>query len=337
MRAAVLPGPGKPLQIEEVPDPQAGPGQLVLRVHDCGICGTDLHMSAVPLLAPGTVMGHEFSGEVVEAGADAGEFRVGDRVCAIPTFGCGRCAFCLEGSPGLCPTMKATGLGGSPGGFAEYLLVGVRESLRLPESVSHRKGALVEPLSVGLHAVDRARLQPGSRVLVIGAGPVGLAVSLWARFFGARDVVVSERAEGRRQRAAQFGATEAIDPTRDEVGPSFERLTGAAPDVIFECVGAKGLIQECIGLAPSRSKVVIVGVCMEPDVILPGAAVIKELDLIFAIAYRKRDFDLTLSMLEQQRIASEEMVTDVVDLDGLSAAFEALKRPSSQCKLMLEF
>jgi len=335
MRAAVLPGSGEPLQIREVPDPQAGKGQLVLRVQSAGICGTDLHMA--PILPAGTVMGHEFSGEVVEVGSGAGDFRLGDRVCALPTLGCGHCAACRAGEPGQCADMKATGLGGSPGAFAEYLVVGASESLRLPEAVSSRRGALVEPLAVGLHAVDRAAIPLGARVLVVGAGPVGLAVSLWARFFGARSIVVSERAPGRRERSAAFGATDAIDPDAEEVGPAFARLTGGPPDVVFECVGVKGLIQDCIGLAAPRSKVVVVGMCMEPDVIVPGIAVVKELDLTFAIAYRKRDFDLTIAMLAQDRIASEEMVTDVVDLEGLCEAFEALKRPTTQCKVMLEF
>ena len=118
---------------------------------------------------------------------------------------------------------------------------------------------MVEPLAVGLHAVEKAQLEPGARVLVIGGGPIGLTVSLWSRFFGARAVVMSEKAAGRRELAARFGATDALDPAQEEVGPAFARLAGGPPDVIFECVGVKGLLQQCIQLAPDRGRVLLNG------------------------------------------------------------------------------
>ena len=338
MKAAVLRELRKPLQIEEVPDPSPGSAELVLKVHSCGICGSDLHVSDLPYGMPaGTVMGHEFSGVVEEVGKEAAErFTVGDRVCAMPMIGCGRCGPCVTGDGTQCATIQTTGLGQIPGAYAEYVRVGMHETLRLPDGVDHRQGAMVEPLAVGLHAVEKAGLAAGARVLVIGGGPIGLAVSLWARFFGARAVVMSEKAEGRRELAGQFGATDAIDPAREEVGPAFAKRAGGPPDVIFECVGVKGLIQECLNLAPNRGRIVVVGVCVGPDTILPAVAVIKELDLRFVVAYQKRDFELTLTLLEQGRISSQAMVTDVVDLAGFSDAFEALKRPSTQCKVMLE-
>jgi (R,R)-butanediol dehydrogenase/meso-butanediol dehydrogenase/diacetyl reductase len=338
MRAAVLREAGKPLQIEQVPDPTPGPEELVVKVESCGVCGSDLHVSDLRGALPaGTVMGHEFCGVVSEVGRQvAGRFRVGERVCALPLIGCGRCAACVSGDASQCPSLQTTGLGQVPGAYAEYVRVGANEAFRLPESVDHRQGAMVEPLAVGLHAVEKAQLTPGARVLVIGAGPIGLTVSLWARFFGARAVAVSEKAPGRRELAGRFGATDVIDPSREEVGPAFAKLAGGPPDAIFECVGVKGLIQECINLAPNRGRVVVVGVCVHPDVIVPGIAVMKEIDLRFVVAYHKRDFELTLSLLGQRRISSAAMVTDVVDLAHLPVAFEALKRPTTQCKVLVE-
>jgi threonine dehydrogenase-like Zn-dependent dehydrogenase len=338
MKAAVLRELRKPLQIEEVPDPTPGPAELVLKVHSCGICGSDLHVSDLPYGMPaGTVMGHEFSGVVEEVGKQAaGRFKVGDRVCAMPMIGCGGCAPCITGDGTQCASIQATGLGGVPGAYAEYVRVGMHETLQLPEGIDHRQGAMVEPLAVGLHAVEKAELRPGARVLVIGGGPIGLTVSLWARFFGARAVVMSEKAEGRRELASRFGATDALDPARKEIGPEFAKRAGGPPDVVFECVGVPGLIQECMTLAPNRGRVVVVGVCVGPDTIVPAVGVVKELDLRFVVAYHRRDFELTLSLLAQERISSQAMVTDVVDLAGFSAAFEALKKPSSQCKVMLE-
>jgi (R,R)-butanediol dehydrogenase/meso-butanediol dehydrogenase/diacetyl reductase len=285
----------------------------------------------------GTVMGHEFSGVVEEVGKEAsGRFQVGDRVCALPMIGCGRCGPCLSGDATQCATVLTTGLGQVAGAYAEYVRVGVHETLRLPDSVDHRQGAMVEPLAVGLHAVDKAGLAPGARVLIVGGGPIGLTVALWSRFFGARAVVLSEKAAGRRELAARFGATEALDPSRQEIGPEFAKHAGGPPDVIFECVGVPGLIQECMNLAPNRGRVVVVGVCVGPDNFVPAVGVVKELDLRFVVAYHKRDWELTLSLLAQERISSQAMVTDVVDLTGFPSAFEALKKPSSQCKVMLE-
>jgi len=346
MRAAILRETGKPLEIGALPDPSPGPGELVVRVASCGICGSDLHVACLPGgLPPGAVMGHEFAGEVVEVGpldaavagpAAAAPLRPGDRVCALPFIGCGRCGACLAGDGIRCPTLRTLGFGDVPGAFAEYARVGVGEAVRLPDAVSFAQGALVEPLAVGLHAVERARLAPGADVLVVGAGPIGLAVALWARFLGARHVVVSERAPDRRALADRFGATGTVDPAADDVATAFADLAGAAPDTVFECVGVKGLLQECLGLAAPRASVVVVGVCMEPDTLVPALGVAKELSLYFVVAYRRRDFELTLALLEQGRIPSTEMITDVVGLDDFPGAFEALKQPTTQCKVMLE-
>ncbi len=338
MKAAVFQGLGQALTIEERPEPKPGPGEIVLRVRSCGICGSDLHAADLPPgLPPGTVMGHEFAGEVVEVGADAKAlWKPGDRVCALPAIGCGKCRACLSGDVILCPSLRGTGLGQVPGAYAEYVLAGAAESLRLPAGVTYREGALVEPLSVGLHAVNTAKLEPGERVMVIGAGPIGLAVTAWARFFGARCVVVNERAPGRLALAEKFGATAVADVSKDDAVAVFTREAGGPPDVIFECVGAPGLLQQCIGMVRPRGRVVVVGVCMQMDSIFPVMAIIKEIELRFVVVYRRQDFELTIEMLDRGRIPGREMVTDVVDLSAFPSAFEALKRPTSQCKVILE-
>jgi (R,R)-butanediol dehydrogenase/meso-butanediol dehydrogenase/diacetyl reductase len=337
MRAALWDGPGKPLRIDRVEDPKPGPSNLLLRVRGCGICGSDLHMSELPVLPRGFVMGHEFSGEVVEVGREAvGGFRPGDRVCALPGIGCGHCAACLVGDVTMCPSLVTTGLGQNSGGFAEYLVAGSRETLRLPPGIDYRIGALVEPLAVGLHAVERAEMQPGQDVLVVGAGPVGAAVALWARHFGARHVVVSDFVAQRRELALALGATAAIDPDREEVGPAFERITGAKPRLVYECVGVPGVIQQCAALCEPRGTVLVAGVCMRKDPWVPATAMLKELRLQFVAFYHKKDFQLTLDLLGSERIRADRFITDVIALDALPAAFEALRKPSTQCKVIVE-
>jgi (R,R)-butanediol dehydrogenase/meso-butanediol dehydrogenase/diacetyl reductase len=206
---------------------------------------------------------------------------------------------------------------------------------KIPQNVSFREGAMVEPLAVGLHAVDKAQMERGATVLVIGAGPVGLAVMLWARFLGARHVIVSEKAETRAKMAARFGATDAVDPAKAII-PQVEAIAGSAPNVIFECVGAPGLINEVMMMAPRNCKIVIAGVCQQMDMIMPLMGIVKELTLQFVLGYRPADFDYVIDMIAKDRVDVEHMITDVVNLDALPAAFEALRKPAHQCKVMLE-
>jgi (R,R)-butanediol dehydrogenase/meso-butanediol dehydrogenase/diacetyl reductase len=235
----------------------------------------------------------------------------------------------------VCSKGISIGLGQSPGAYSEYVRIGGWGGYRLPENVSFREGAMVEPLAVGLHAVDMARMPRGASVLVIGAGPVGLSVMLWAKFLGARHVIVSERAEVRRAMAARFGATDAIDASQP-ITPQVEKITGAPPDIIFECVGAPGLINTTMMEAPRGCRIVVAGVCQQPDTIMPLMGIVKELELQFVLGYRPADFDYVISMIASDRVDVAHMITDVVDLDTLPGAFEALRSPTHQCKVMLE-
>ena len=340
MRAAVFKEMSKPLVIETVSDPVPTAHDIILKVKNCGICGSDLHMteptSTMPL-ALGSVMGHEFAGEVIEVGSAVKHlWKPGDRLAGFPVICCGDHTPCINfGLRGSCAKMLSVGLGAAPGAYAEFVRIGANSGYKLPQSVSFREGAMVEPLAVGLHAVDMARMPRGATVLIIGAGPVGLATMLWAKFLGARHVIVSEKAEVRRQMAAKFGATAAIDPGEPLVA-QVQKIAGKAPDVIFECVGVPGLLNTTMMEAPRGGRIVVAGVCQQPDTILPLMGIVKELEIQFVLGYRPDDFDYVIAMIAGDRIEVGHMVTDIVDLDALPAAFEALRRPSHQCKVMLE-
>ncbi|MBV9250246.1 MAG: zinc-binding dehydrogenase [Acetobacteraceae bacterium] len=202
-------------------------------------------------------------------------------------------------------------------------------ALRVPDGLDLRIAALTEPLSVGLHAVRLAGSLLGARVLVIGAGPIGIAVTTFAHAAGARDLIVSEIDPVRRKRAETFGATATLDPNDGTI-------PAPAPDVVFECVGAPGLLRQCVDLAPLRGRVVVVGVCRHEDAFLPRVALRKELTLQFALGYTRHEFDVVLDMLANRRIDAAPLVSDVIDLDSVPAMFESLRRPNHHAKVLID-
>jgi len=204
----------------------------------------------------------------------------------------------------------------------------------LPASLSWDEAALVEPLAVGLHGVRRAKLDAGANVLIVGAGPVGLAVAVWAKALGARKIVVTARSNRGAGMALALGATDFIEPDKD-VRREFRKIAEAPPDAVFECVGAPGVLEQCIALAPVRGQVVVIGGCMRPDQITPATAMNKELTIPFALAYELYDFEVTVDRLARGGLDPTAMITDRVDFNGFPAAFEALRRRTHQCKVLL--
>ena len=207
---------------------------------------------------------------------------------------------------------------------------------RLPTGVGFDEGAMVEPLAVAHHAVAMAELGTADDVLVVGAGPIGVAVALFARLAGARNVVVSERFADRRALAIAAGATATIDPGAGPVAPAFAALAGRAPPVVFECVGVPGLIQQCIDVAGIRGRVVVAGACFQDDSIKPVAALGKEVSLRFSQCYTERDFEAVIAAIAAGRADPEPLHTRTIGFDALPAAFDALRKPSADCKILID-
>ena len=320
---------GHDFEVVAVDDPTPGPGELLVRVRACGICGSDL--KAYTFMPAGSVLGHEVCGEVVARGPDvAGDWPDGRLVASMPLRACGRCRWCLAGEPAHCERVDLLGLGGSPGAFAEYVRVDPATTVALPDSVGDL-GALVEPLAVGLHVASVAEVRPGDRVLVIGGGSVGTAVSIWARRHGALEVVVSDPSPDRRDDAGGFGATAVHDPGEGPLPTGF--------DVVIECVGAPGLIQSAIGAVATRGRVVVAGVCTGPDTLVPVVAVMKEVDLRFAVYYRIGEFAGAAALLARGDVDMARFVGRRVGFDGVAEAFSQLTstpdRPVSERKVLV--
>jgi threonine dehydrogenase-like Zn-dependent dehydrogenase len=172
-------------------------------------------------------------------------------------------------------------------------------------------------------------------VLIMGGGPIGLAVAVFSKIAGARDVVVSEFAPARREAAGALGATAVIDPSKEDVGESFVRKTGAQPDIIFECVGVPGMIQKAVDLSRPFGRIVVVGVCMVEDTMTPISAIFKESNIQYVLGYGRPDWRLVLDLLDSGRVDPKPMITDIVGLNELPSAFEQLRNPTTQIKVMV--
>jgi threonine dehydrogenase-like Zn-dependent dehydrogenase len=353
MRAAVTRG-GK-LVVGEVDDVTPGSGHVVVRSLAAGICGSDLHALAdfphftglmdsvgVPALDPGgdCVFGHEFCAEIVEHGPDTSHsLTVGSRVCSVPI---------VVGATGV----EQIGYSNAfPGALAEYMTLQELLLLPVPESLATDLAALTEPLAVGEHAVGLSGLQPGQPCLVVGCGPVGLAVIAALKGRGHGPVLAADFSPTRRRLAEAFGADEVIDPAAQSpherwadfgVPTTVMDRAGAAmfgtpivDPVIFEAVGVPGMLQSLIADAPPRSRIVVVGVCMHSDTIEPFMAVVKEIELRFSFGYTPTEFAATLERLGAGVPGADRLVTSTVDLRGTPGAFETLRTPGEHGKILV--
>lgn len=332
MRAAVFKEPGKPWAIENRPDPAPGEGEAVIKVGRCGICGTDLNMTSgqgydFPC---DSVLGHEFSGEVVAIGKGVDMLKPGDRLTALPAAGCGHCELCRAGQQVMCANMTPYA-----GGFAEYMRVAARTSVKLPAALSLNDGALVEPLAVGLHGVRLANFPLGARVLVLGAGAVGLSTLFWARRLGAGRVVAASRSERRRDMSLALGADAYIQTGEGEAERIHEAL-GGMPDYVFETAGATGLLQQCVNLVKPNGEVISLGFCMAPDPVVPGMATFKQVKLTFSMAWTLPEFQYCVDTLDAGHLEPRHMVTNTIGLDALPGMIETLRGPHNETKVHVD-
>lgn len=333
MKAAVFDAVGAPLRVADKPVPQPAAGEVLLRVAGCGICGSDLHISHDPVpfgIAPPFVLGHEFAGEVVALGAGVETLAVGDRVAVAPMRGCGSCASCRKGEPAWCPEMYVIG-----GGYAEFSIVAAHQCLRVPESLPLAEAALAEPLAVGLHAVARSGIKPGDTVLILGAGPIGLVTAFWARRMGAASVIVAALNRHQEGQAMAVGAT-GFAISGPELEADVTAMLGGKPDIVFECVGKRGLIDFACRQVRASGKVVVVGLCIGGDDFDPFAALMKEITVIFAVFFTMAEFAVAIDALGPGQFRPQALITDRIGLSAVPAVFEALRNRTTQCKVLID-
>ena len=357
MRATVM--RNKKLVVADIASPEPGPGEALVKTLACGICGSDLHAlkhaeklvegarrSGGPFimdLARDIVMGHEFCAEVVDYGPNTQRrFSSGARICAMPVL--------------IRPTgVETVGYSNDhPGGYGEYMRLTEKLLLEVPNGLSTERAALTEPLAVGYHAVAKARMEKDDAPLVIGCGPVGLAVIAALKLKGVHPIVAADFSPRRRELAQQMGADVVVDPKEMSPYESWRKLAAYSdptkapqvppwmlgpalrPAVIFECVGVPGVIESIMAAAPHDARMVVVGVCMERDQIEPLFGINKELNIQFVLGYTGEEFATTLRNLAEGTVNGDPLITGKVGVEGVAQAFDDLASPERHAKILVE-
>ena len=332
MKVAVYEGPGLPFRIEERPTPSPGADELLIQVGRCGICATDLHTYTGDAgMETGRVYGHEFAGEVVGLGTGVRDFEMGERVTAQCVTACGHCAECRRGHLVFCPEWRTH----PSGGFGQFMTLPAREAYRLPPPLGFEDGALVEPLAVGLRGVRLSGLDETSRVLVLGAGPIGLCATFWARRYGARQVVVAATSERRKGIALEMGASDFITLGGD-APRSLETSLGGPPDVVLECAGFPGAMMQAMTCAAPKGIIVGLGYGLHPEEITTAVPLFKELRVQFSMTYTREDYAEVIATLAAGHLEPRCMITDTIPLEELTDTVRALLRGAPQCKVMVD-
>ena len=331
MKAVTFQALHTPLAFETLPDPTPDPGQVVVKVGRCGICGSDLHMTedAAYGCKHGDVLGHEFAGEVVDLGREVEGLKTGDLVSVIPLKSCGHCEHCRKGEVQWCARFGLQG-----GGYAEYALTQPNQCIKLPADLSLADGAIVEPLAVALHGVNLSGLKAGDKVLVLGAGPIGLAVAFWVKRMGAGKVAVQDIADFQHNRALGMGADVFVVDPADPVGSAQAGLGGKA-DIVFECVGIPGLIEQAVSQVKNRGTILLLGLCTKPDTFNSFAMLSKEVRLVTSAFFTVPEYEASLEALAQGAIEPRLLVTDTISLADTPQVYESLKRRTNQCKVLI--
>ena len=332
MKSAVFYGKHD-LRIEEHEMPPVGPKDVLIRVKACGVCGTDVHIyegdKGAAEVTPPAILGHEFAGVVEAVGAEVAACRVGDRVCIDPNCYCGTCGPCRNGVAHYCEHMIGYGTTVN-GGFAEYCAVNERQVYRLGERTSFEQGAMAEPAACCLHGIDMCKVQPGSQVVVIGGGMIGLLMLQLARLMGAAKVALLEPVEEKRQVAVKLGADVCINPLQTDVKAELKKAGFTWVNTVIECVGRPSTIQQAIDIAGNKAVVMMFGLTKPEETIAVKPFEIFKKELELKASYinhytQKRALDL----IDSGRLDVSSMIYGTYGLEKLE---EILSSPKARAK-----
>lgn len=328
--ASVLQAVGQ-IAIETRPVPTCRPDEVLVKVASVGVCGSDVHYYDHGRIGPYVVeapliLGHELSGQIVAVGEQVDPARIGERVAVEPQRPCRRCDFCRSGRYNLCPKMEFFATPPVDGAFCEYVTIPEDFAFAVPDEISYHAAALIEPLSVGIAALQKGGVGPGDSVLIAGGGPIGVITAQAARAFGAAEVVVADLNPLRRELASRFGATRTVDPAA-------ESTESMGADVFIDASGATPAILNGIGSVRSGGSVILVGSADQIPLSVPEIAM-REI-IVTGIFRYTRTWPIAISMLRGGQVDLDSLVTHVYGLEQVEQALQADATPDSLKRMVL--
>jgi L-iditol 2-dehydrogenase len=327
MKQAIMTAPGK-IEFCEVDRPEPGAEQVLVKIMRIGICGSDIHVfhGLHPYTSYPVVQGHEVSGVIVEIGTDVAGFELGDKVTIQPQVTCGKCYPCRHGSYHICDDLKVMGFQ-TIGMASEYFAVDAKKVLRLPTDMTFDEGAMIEPLAVAVHAVNKGGSIGGKRAVVLGAGPIGNLVAQAAKGMGAESVLITDLSDYRLSVAGQCGIRHRLNTAEVDLYDEITRIFGEdRADMIFECVGVQTTIQQAILNARKGSDIIVVGVFGEPPKVDIGLVQDRELRMIGTLMYQESDYRQAIELVGTGKVNLEPLITDHFTFDEYTKAYEHIEQ-----------
>ncbi len=325
------------LKTEEIDSPHCSAGEALVRVHSAGICGSDMAIfgGKHPRAKPPLVMGHEFAGEIVEiqAGGVETELSIGDKVTAYPLLMCGHCWACRSGVSHVCRDLKLIGID-RDGAFAEYVSVPLDLLVKFPDQLSFDQGALVEPLAVGVHALDMAGTPEWTSAVVIGCGPIGLLVALCLQHAGVHNLLISDIVPRRLERAAGLDIPALNNAEENLVDRVAQMSGGEGADIVFECAGSASSALQMSDLVRPRGKIIMVSVHKEPHPVDLREITFKEISMIGTRVYTRDDYRKSLQIVAD--LPHEKIISHRVNLYQGAAGFDIMGNADDACKVIIK-
>jgi len=321
------------IQLEKVNLSLPKKGEVLIRVKFCGICGSDIHAyrGTHPFVHPPIVLGHEFSGTVFRVGPGVAGLKEGDPVTVEPNIACGRCYNCLHGRYNICSKLKVIGCVGHDGAFSEYILVPSSKVIKLPEGISFEHAAMIEPTAVAVHAVRKANQKIGQKIVVLGSGPIGLLVMQIARAAGADEVIVTDILDSRLKLARRLGTDETVNISSQDLKEIvFQRWGIEGVDLVYDCVGIEQTLFQAMQIARKGIRIMIVGVPHQKIEINFELVQDRELELMGCLMYVREDFLTALSLIVNNKIDVDSLITHQFDLEKVEKAFDLIQRKNGE-------
>ncbi|MEF3327913.1 NAD(P)-dependent alcohol dehydrogenase [Oceanobacillus oncorhynchi] len=341
MKAAVL---NKPLDIEvkEINIPEPKENEVLIKVQCIGVCGSDVHyyehgkIGRYVVEEP-LILGHELAGDIVKAGSQVENLAAGDRVAVEPGVVCGTCEYCKSGRYNLCPEVQFMATPPVDGAWSEYVTIRSDFAFKIPDQMSYEEGALIEPLSVGIHAMQRGKVHPNDKMLITGLGPIGLLAIKAAKIFGVNEIYCSDVVPYRRELAKKFGATKVFDPTQDNIHEEIEKATaGSGLDIAVETSGNGRAVQDALTITKRGGRIVLVGLPASSEIPVDITHIVDSEYDIHGVFRYANSYPTAIQAIGSQDLGLEDVITHKYRLDNIKEAVEtAVSQKDTSIKIMI--